>query len=106
MRNDDDVTTLIEELRTLRLRENELVDRIERAATGRRQEVPRRGEPYQTGDRVYITNRIRRPVFANRDWTTIRERRATVTRRDGDRVYITTENGTETWRASKNLRPL
>ena len=107
MRNDEDIAALIEELRTLRLRENALVDRIEEAATRRQQEVPR-GEntqrPYRTGDRVYVTNRIRRPVFAARDWTTIRERTATVARVEGDRVYITTENGTETWRAAKNLR--
>ena len=120
MRNDDDVSTLIEELKSLRVQETALLRRIEEANRRREQEDQRdngssrdnrsarqdTGTTYHVRDRVYVVNQIRRPVFAPSTWTGYNERRATVTRVAGEKIFIKTDNGTETWRAAKNLRLL
>ena len=62
--------------------------------------------PYNIGTRIYISNRIRRPVFASNSWTAVRERQATITKIVGDRVYYVTDNGTKTWRLTQNVAPL
>ena len=113
MSESDRIATLIEELKDLRVQETSLLQQIEDAnrRRGNGQEVngtssDRSTQAYQTGDRVYITSRIRRPVFATRTWTGHKERRATVTRVVGEKVFVQTDNGTETWRAAKNLQAL
>jgi hypothetical protein len=84
--------------------------RIPEVVEGHRQEglaqVP---YGFRKGDRVRITNRVRRPATAGVSWTEERERLATVTRIIPDQVHIRTDNGTKTWRAHNNLeiqRPL
>jgi len=111
MSEDDRIAKLIEELKDLRLQETSLIRQIEEA--NRRRQGARvdhssrvNERNYRAGDRVYITSRIRRPVFAPTTWTGYNERRATVTKVDGERVFFTTDNGTKTWRASKNIRLL
>ena len=121
MRNDDgdDISTLIEELKSLRVRETALLLRIEEA--NRRRQGDQRdndghqdigstqqdtGATYHVRDRVYVLNQIRKPIFAPTTWTGYNERRATVTRVAGEKVFIETDNGTKTWRAAKNLRLL
>ena len=69
--------------------------------------------PLQVGDRVYIRNQIRRPILWNAPGTQQRgpfsyerERCAIVERITANRVYITTTQGTNTWRSHENLRLL
>jgi hypothetical protein len=118
MSEDDRIDTLIKELKDLRVQETSLLHQIEEANRQRRiRRVDRDArnskstesettQTYQVGDRVYITSRIRRPVFTSGTWTGYNERRATVTRVVGEKVYIKTDNEVETWRAAKNLRLL
>ena len=60
---------------------------------------------FTTGDRVFVTNRVRKPTLWNprKEWTAEKERHATVTKVNGYRIQIRTDNGVETWRAEKNL---
>ena len=105
MSDNDRIDILIKELEDLRVQESDLIRQIEEE---NRQRVNGQDDivSYQTGDRVYITSRIRRPVFAPGSWTHYSERRATVTKVIGKKIFIKTDNGTETWRADKNLRLL
>jgi hypothetical protein len=103
MSDDGKIATLIKELKNLRVRETYLLQQIEEANRQRENETK---EPYQAGDRVYIVSQIRRPAFTHDAWTTYNERRATVTRVIGEKVFVRTDNGTETWRTAKNVRPL
>jgi hypothetical protein len=126
MSDDDSISNLIAELRQLQVRESNIIQEIEsrydrrsrgrsngpqaarqQEGTGRRQDTDRDDTAaYRTGDRVYITNRVARPILPSRDWNIHDERRATVTRVTRDRVYFRTDNGTSTWRKAKNLRPI
>ncbi len=61
------------------------------------------------GDRVRITNHIRRPAVwpstvAWDEETKKKERSATVTHIYKEQVHLVTDNGTKTWRAPNNLR--
>ena len=109
MRTDGRIDTLIEELQQLQVRETDLLQQLE-AAYRQPDEAPatpgsrRRPARCHVGDRVHITNHIRRPVFAPASWTGFKERHATVTSVDGEKVFFETDNGTRTWRAAKNLR--
>ena len=59
------------------------------------------------GDRIEITNRIRRPTHWIRPWSVDNERRATVTRIDpSGKVFFTTDNGVKTWRYARNVKRL
>ena len=108
MGDDESIDTLIEELKRLQVRETDLLGQLESAYRRRDgASTPRRRTGrHQVGDRVHVTNRIRRPVFAPASWTGFKERHATVTSVDGERVFFKTDNGTNTWRAAKNLRLL
>jgi hypothetical protein len=119
MRNDDDISTLIEELKSLRVRETALLHQIEEAnrqrqedqqdndgKRGSRSAQQDTGMTYHVQDRVYVVNQIRRPVFAPTTWTGYNKRRAMVMRVTGEKIFIKTNNGTETWQAAKNLRLL
>jgi hypothetical protein len=101
----DNVPKLIQELKRLRLQEARIIERIEAAAAASRtREVYEQRDDYQVGDRVYINNRIRRPLQAAATWTAELERKATVTDVKGDRFFLTTDNGTKTWREVAGLR--
>jgi len=106
---------LIEELRELRIRETAVITQLEqvnaRARTStletntsgsNRTAVIASG--LKRGDRVRIRNKVRRPATAGPTWSEARERSATVTRVTPDQVYITTDNGTKTWRGPNNLQ--
>jgi hypothetical protein len=112
---DDSIDTLIKELKELRVQETNLINRIEQAnrrrqggGTSSSDEHANRGRltALREGDRVYIKNNIRRPVFPQNNWTVYDERRATVTRVNEDKIFIKTDNGNNTWRARKNLSVL
>jgi hypothetical protein len=106
---------LIEELQALRIRETAIIARLEqvnRARNGGNDANENRGnneagEPnphgFTRGDRVRITNRVRRPATAGPTWSEARERLATVTRVIPDQIHVVTDNGTRTWRAPNNL---
>lgn len=108
---------LIEELRELKIREAELTVRIERAKLARAQRTtataadhaPPDGtfftNGFRQGDRVRITNKVRKPATSGPAWTEAKERLATVTKVIPDQVHsILTDNGTRTWRAPNNLK--
>ena len=108
---------LIDELRALRIRQDDIIAELEevnRAAT--RHQAANEGGPIENeeqaepanglrrGDRVRIKNRVRKPATAGASWSEPRERLATVTRITPEQIFITTDNGTKTWRAPNNLR--
>jgi hypothetical protein len=118
MQGEEDVSNIISKLKELKIREDALISQLETAI---RQDRPKKKNPteapFAVGDRVFINNRLTKPV--NWDDTKVfdaaRERHATVTSvtqtknrllRTEGRVHIITDNGTETWRAPKNLRLL
>ena len=120
MRSDPKIEDLIEELKELRLRETAIIRQIKAAnelrthnardttttgqqGTSGNEEATTRSIIH-AGDRVRITNKIRRPATATATWTEQRERIATVTRVTADQVHIVTDNGTRTWRAPNNLK--
>ena len=115
MMEHNELSDLIEELRALKIRETEIVAELERAS--RNQTRPRhednRGTEQTTvangikrGDRVRITNKVRRPAASGPTWTEAKERLATVTSVNATQVHIVTDNGTRTWRSPNNLRLL
>lgn len=109
MSDDDKIATLIKKLKDLRVRETNLLRQIEEAHRQREYGRNNNGthdRTYRKSDRVYITSRVRKPASAPDTWTAYNERRATVTRVVDERVFIRTDNGTETWRADKNIRLL
>jgi hypothetical protein len=99
--NETDIDRLLTELTALKIR----VDRLETEQRG--DQASLNGErKIQVGDRVKIRNKVRKPTTWPKDkaWTEPLERQATVTRITNDRVYITTKNGTHTWRHLNNLK--
>ena len=120
----DDLTSLISQLEDLQLAA-ERIHQQERAVTQQIRFLTERArgtrttrpvsptgdqhqdlteQEFRVGQRVYIQNRIRHVPFGRR--STPRDRAAVVQRVSGDRIYITTYNGFETWRTSTNLRHL
>ena len=117
------IELLIEELKVLKLREAEIISRIEDANKTRLQNKPdseggtRRAynESVETsvngisqGDRVRIKNRVRKPATwtSQVEWTEAKERRATVTRVTPEQIHVITDNGVRTWRAPNNVQKL
>lgn len=96
----NDVSKLIDELRQLQIRSERIIAELESARQP--------GNSLKTGDRVYIINRVTKPatwITATRgEWDARKERHATVQRIVGSKVYIVTDNGTQTWRKNTNLR--
>jgi hypothetical protein len=112
---DKNFEDLIEELRTLKIREIEIVAELKRAVSTAQTDTNEREDTRDTeqatarngvkrGDRVRITNKIRRPASAGPAWTEAKERLATVTSVTPTQVHILTDNGTRTWRGPNNLR--
>ena len=61
---------------------------------------------FRRGDRIRITNRVRRPSNWDTDvvWEEDKEKTATVTRVTPNQIHFVTDNGTRTWRAHRNVR--
>jgi hypothetical protein len=118
--DDRTVEELIEELRALRVRENLIITQLETRVRDQAVETPPRTTRQVThefvttvngftrGDRIRITNKVRKPATWNndREWTEERERTATVTRVRTDQIHFITDNGVETWRAPNNVRKI
>jgi len=99
-----DVDELIEEIKELRIR----VTRLE-AERSRPESRPATSElELAAGDRIRITNRIRKPSNwpEGAPWTEENERKATVTRVTDKQVHFRTDNGTTTWRAPRNVKKI
>jgi hypothetical protein len=115
------IKELIGELRSLRIRETEVLNAIDKAipavyppdnqgvsaavsvdtsaaASGTDSTVR---DTFRVGDRVEITNKVRR--LFNRTPTN-KDRSSTVIKVSEKRIDLITDNGTETWRAPHNLR--
>ena len=107
---------LVEKLRELKIKEAELTVRIEHARLARAERPVATTVPplertfftngFRPGDRVRVTNKVRKPATAGPTWTEARERLATVTRAIPGQVHILTDNGTKTWRAPNNLKQI
>jgi hypothetical protein len=102
---DDEVDELVRELEGLRIRREELLTRLTEA----RRRRGARGffvvgpAPLVVGERVRITNRVRRPAGwppAPNDET---DQVGVVTRVTATRIYVTTDTGINTWRAKTNV---
>ena len=103
---DGDLNSLLAELRQLRIREDLVLQRIERLNDRAAADVPPR---FQIGDRVRITNTVRRPTSWTGVWNSAAiatYRRATVVSVVGDRVNLRTDNGVTTWRLVGHLQLL
>jgi hypothetical protein len=61
---------------------------------------------FTRGDRIRITNRVRRPAnwMSGVVWEEDRESTATVTRVTPNQIHFVIDNGTRTWRAHNNVR--
>jgi hypothetical protein len=106
------IEDLINELRTLKLR----VETLE-AENNNRNVRPESNDYTQskyvervngigTGDRVRITNRVKKPADWTRAWDERKERVATVTRVTPSQIHFTTDNGVNTWRAPNNVKKI
>jgi hypothetical protein len=122
------IKQLVQELRAIRIRELEVLDAIDRSlpsvppesssntavttafndgppsVSNRRESIDITESPpstYSVGDRIEITNKVRR--LFNRT-PTRRDRIGTVTRVTEKKVEFVTDNGTSTWRAPHNLK--
>jgi hypothetical protein len=121
--NNQHIKCLINELRLLRIREIEVLDSIDQAIRAEPpasvdegvsqtaasetdaafSAVSTRRAQFSVGDRVEITNKVRR--LFNRT-PTRRDRTTIVVGVAETRIDIITDNGTETWRAPHNLKKL
>jgi hypothetical protein len=109
--SEDEIGALIDELKRLKLRESRVIALLEAANqrnAGRPTDVRVRAAVFTRGDRVSITSRVRKPKSWPSDlaWSERLEKKATVTYVDttGERVYLVTDNGVETWRSPSNLK--
>ena len=94
------VNEIITELEELRIRETHLIQALKEA-------VSIQGDIdteilFVVGDRVRI-KRYSRPFITRRTDVTTDVDHATVTKVEKDRISITTDSGTATWRKPKNL---
>ena len=103
---EDQIDKLIEQVRQLTLQ----VQRLERAIDRTTNPAPLiagiNSFVFATGDRVRILNSAKKPARWDnaKEWDKNKAQYATVTRIQGGRIYIITDNGTPTWRSAHNLR--
>jgi hypothetical protein len=99
-----DVEDLIRELKELKLR----VARLESDSNANTKTTSAPDSTLSVGDRVRIKNKTKKPQHwpANKEWTDPKERTATVTKTTPTKIYFTTDNGTQTWRAPHNLQKI
>jgi hypothetical protein len=113
--SDSEISKLLKELKQLKLQETRVLNALEDAHIRQTTTSPNRSllspppttvEPGEAdlfipGDRVIITNKVRKPL--NRP-TNNGDRTGVVTTVQQNRVNLKTSNGTQTWRAPHNLR--
>ena len=98
-----EIEELIQEVRKLRVR----VAKLESERTPKKS-IAVRIDTLKAGDRIRITNKIRRPATWPQEvpWTEEKERVGTATHQIRDQVHFRTDNGRTTWRALKNVRKI
>jgi hypothetical protein len=110
MEKDQSIEELIAELKLVKIHEANIIARIEAAAQKRDQDKSEKTRPnanrLSKGDRVRITNRVRKPATWNNETAWDKGRLATVTKVTPEQVNIITDNGISTWRAPTNLRKI
>jgi hypothetical protein len=102
-----DIEELTQEVKQLRIRIARLES--EREQTSKKGPPPTvRVDTLKAGDRIRITNKIRRPVTWPEEvlWTEEKERVGTVTHLTRNQVHFRFDNGRTTWRATKNIRKI
>lgn len=109
----ESIEELIAQLKLIKIQEANIIARIEAAAAHKKDddksETTRPATTRLTkGDRVRITNRVRKPATWNNKtaWDEDKGRLATVTKVTPEQVHIITDNGISTWRAPNNLRKI
>ena len=120
--DDPTLQDLVRELRAIRIREAQIIERIE----GVLAETPNEGakEPsapptkksshgLKIGDRIVITNKINRPANWPRSDPWIESEHKTATIREiirisptNTQIHFITDGGVETWRAPNNVRTI
>lgn len=99
-----EVDSLIQRLNELRIEEQGVLDQLVSARQRERATNttnPSTRRPFRVGDRVTITNGIAKVSDrrANQD-----DRDSVVTKVEGEKIHLLTNNGFPTWRKSKNVR--
>jgi hypothetical protein len=109
------IENLLEELKTLKIRESVIITRLE-AANRQRLNKNTRNPKRETsndntsgivkGDRVWITSKVRKPATWPRGsiWIESEFRSATVNSVTATQVHLVTDNGITTWRAPNNVK--
>jgi hypothetical protein len=109
---EESLDELVNELQHLRIRQVEVLNRIQRlnklhAAEG--VSVARvQANGFRVGDRVRITNKVKKPAAwpRERTWSESEFRSATVTKVMRLQIHFVSVNGITTWRAPNNLERL
>ena len=104
------IASLIEDLQNLRLKENAIIAEIEarlQVSSASAPTLPTQ-KIYLVGDRIRITNRVRRPLnwIDSAKWCEEQAKTATVVRVGSNRLHLVTDNGVHTWRVLHNVQPL
>jgi hypothetical protein len=94
------IAELISELKQLKLRELQVLASLETILI-HNTPVATNTPPFQVGDLVFITNKVRRHI--NRQVNN-GDRTAVITKISPNRIDIRTSNGFFTWRAPQNLQ--
>jgi hypothetical protein len=111
-----DIERLIQELRNLRLR-IEQIEHVLSAQDTANHHTEEHLDNYErdnevngiaVGDTVRVKNKVKKPAtwIGNVPWSASKERIATVTRVTPRQIHFVTGNGTNTWRAPNNLEKL
>jgi hypothetical protein len=125
MEDNTEIGILVKRIKALRIKEeqraaafrreeNLLLAELERVSSGQserkgsRRSASRPSFPFKEGDRVFICNGVNKPSSAKDNYDEKKEVRATVYKVDQktNKVFFTTDNGTDTWRLAKHLRLL
>lgn len=106
-----DIQAIIERIKFLDIQEEQgrkekrkLLEELEKKSGPRQSKAP----TLQAGDRVKVLNKVIRPDGAPNTWDKAAEKLAVVrfANEKSDRVAITTDNGTKTWRLRKNVKKI
>jgi hypothetical protein len=111
---DNKIHELIEELKALKLREAEIIEQLAVENVRRNREARENGarlvrrtttgHGFEQGDRIRITNQVKKPYnWGDDHWNYHEARIATVTFTTPNRIHFVTDNGLTTWRAPRNI---
>lgn len=108
MEKDQSIEELIAEHKLVEIHEANIIVRIEAAAHKSDQDKSEKTRPnanqLSKGNRIRITNRVRKPATWNNETAWDKGCLATVMRVTPEQVHIITDNGISTWRVPNNLK--